>query len=535
MRRIFMVATVLLLALAVTGCGRRIGIDAEFEGEISRTDDTIQDRLEDAEELLFAEGRPVDGGFPCAEFGLAAGKNLAIEVTSRDFDPVAVVFDSEGAIIAVSDDWEDDSDSRLVLSDIPRGARLLVFAVDGSSGEYSVTSTEASASDLEEFVAASDLTSGLLKGDLLEGKDDDLIEEAIEDELDAYVYLNGYGNARIHVFDVTEEQLVSLVLESEDFDPILVLMSVDDDEYDYVIHNDDYSGGLQSRIDEILEPGRYAAVVVPYSDGTEGSYTISYENYDLEALQAEPVQAESPGTLYNGTVTPGEGLAISVWPGITLEKPYDLLITAATPCAFFEFEVPRGGTGLYDVDASSENLDTFLCLLRIEDGYVTMIGSNDDYQGSDSRLTKMLAPGAYTALVTSYSGSESGEVQFSFQTAFVEPRPLTIDRPVDATVSWNNPELFFSLEVMAGSIYTVSVDSDEIDPWVEAVLPDGTVLSDDDGGGYPNARLRIDPTPAQSGSVMITVRDYASGSTGSLRVEVTQERRSEGEAFALYD
>jgi hypothetical protein len=126
-------------------------------------------------------------------------------------------------------------------------------------------------------------------------------------------------------------------------------------------------------------------------------------------------------------------------------------------------------------------------------------------------------------------------VQFSFQTAVVEPRPLTVDGPVDATVSWNNPELFFSLDVMAGSIYTISVGSDEIDPWVEAVLPDGTVLSDDDGGGYPNARLRIDPTPGQSGRVMITVRDYASGSTGSLRIEVTQEKRSEGEVFALYD
>jgi len=88
---------------------------------------------------------------------------------------------------------------------------------------------------------------------------------------------------------------------------------------------------------------------------------------------------------------------------------------------------------------------------------------------------------------------------------------------------------------MAGSIYLISASSDVIDPWVEAVLPDGTILSDDDSGGYPDALLRLDPTPAQSGTALITVKDYSGGAAGDLRIEVTQQRRSESEIFALYD
>lgn len=533
MKKIMLVMAVLLLAS--TGCGRRIGTDTELEGEISRNDEEISGRLEDAEELLAAAGRPVDSGSPCATFGLAAGKNLLIEVASDDFDPVIAAFDRDGSILGVSDDWDDSFDSHLVLADVPRGARLIVFALDGSGGEFELRSEEADQADIDEFAAYADIVSGTIKGDIIDDKDDELMEDILEEELDAYLYEAGYGSARLHPFEVTEEQLVSLVLESDEFDTILALVEIDGDEYDYVTHNDDYSGSLSSRVDQVLEPGRYAAVVIPYYSGLEGSYTLSCETYDLGAMEPVIVDAGEPGAEAAGTVTAGTGLAITVWPGISVEKPYDLLITAATPCAFFRFEIGREEAGLYDIYASSTDLDAYLCLLSVDGETVWYIASNDDYRGSDSGLTEMLPPGEYLALVTSYSGTSEGEVGFGYSPSVNEPLPLQEDRVVEADVSWTAPELYYSLEIMAGSVYLVSARSDEIDPFIEAVLPDGTILSDDDGGGYPNAQLRLDPTPAQSGTALITVRDYAGGSTGAIRVEVTRERRSQSEVFALYD
>lgn len=533
MRRLAVVLAVLLLA--ATGCGRRIGTDTEFAGEITRQDDSVEDVLEDAEILLLAEGRPVDGGSPCAEFGLAPGRNIVIEVTSRDFDPVAVAFDRDGAVIAVGDDWDDETDSRLVLSDIPRGAKLTVFALDGSGGEYELVSTEASEADIEEFAVCTDLSLGTLKGDLIEDKDDEPADDLLGDELDAFMYVDGYNSARIHPFDVASEQLVSLVLESEDFDPVLALVEIDGDEYDYVIHNDDYSGSLSSRIDQVLEPGRYAAVIIPYASGTEGSYTLDLECYEMGSL--EPVIADAGGSAvtFYGSVEQGRNLAITIWPGISTEKPYDLLITAATPCEFFGFTIGPDEAGLYDLSATSGDLDAYLCLLSMDGGLVSCVGSNDDFRGSDAGLTKMLSPGEYVAVVTSYSGTEEGEVGFRYEAAATQPASLTPGRPVDAELGWASPELYYNLEIMAGSIYLISASSDVVDPWIEAVLPDGTTLSDDDSGGYPDALLRIDPSQAQSGTALITVKDYSGGAAGAIRIEVTQQRRSESEIFALYD
>lgn len=533
MRRLVVVLAVLLLVAA--GCGRRIGTGSEFAGEITRQDDSVEDLFEDAGILLLAEGRPIDAGSPCAVFGLAPGRDLVIEVSSRDFDPVVAAFDRDGAVIAVGDDWDDETDSRLVLADIPRGAKLVVFALDGSGGEYELASTEATEADLEEFAVCTDLSLGTLKGDLIEDKDDEPLEDLLEDELGTYLYLDSYNSARVHPFDVAGEQLVSLVLESEDFDPVLALVEIDGDEYDYVIHNDDYSGSLSSRIDQVLEPGRYAAVIIPYASGTEGSYTLDLECYEMGSMEPSITDVEGPGITASAGVAQGSNLAVTIWPGISTEKPYDLLVTAATPCAFFGFTIGPDEAGLYDLSATSGDLDTYMCLLSMDGGYVTCLGSNDDFSGSDAGLTKMLSPGEYVALVTSYSGTEEGEVGFRYETAETQPGLLVPGRPVDAELGWASPELYYNLEITAGSIYLISASSDVIDPWVEAVLPDGTVLSDDDSGGYPDALLRLDPTPAQSGTALITVKDYSGGAAGGVRIEVTQERRSESEIFALYD
>lgn len=520
--------------LLATGCGGGLGPGSEAEGRIARGDEALEEVVEDAGDVLFEAGRPVDGGSPCAVLPLSGGRSLAIEAESDDFDMVALVVDREGSLVALSDDWEDGTDSWLVVKDVPRGARLVLFALDGSTGEYSVVVEEADSGSIEEY-AASDLAGGSVRGELVDDKDDDLLEDELEDELDAWIYASGYGTARVHPFEVDEEGLVSLSLQSDHFDPILALVRVEDDQYDYVAHNDDYAGGLGSRIDMVLEEGRYLAVVLPYSPSETGRYTITMETYRDDAMVPHTTIALEPGEWYTGSIVAGSALAFSVWPEIVSEAPYDLMITAATPCASFEFEIPGGSGALYEVEAASEFVDTYMCLLRRDSDGVSYIESNDDWNGSDSRIMTVLSPGTYAVLVASYSGTDTGEVAFRYGPADFEPVGLLPGSPVDALVSWDAPELYFSFEAVAGRTYTVNATSAEIDPYVEAILVDGTILSDDDSGGYPNSRLTIDPLPSQSGPVLLTVRDYGGSTTGAVRVDMAEQRRTEAEIFAMYD
>lgn len=543
MKRTLVLLPVTVAALLVTGgCGRALKPGDEIAGEITR-ERTLESFSESAEEELFRMGRPVEADFRCAGFSLASGREMAISVESEDFDPALAVIDREGAVLCMNDDWDGDLAARVVVSDLPRGSTLLVFGIDGRGGEFDLSVEEADQKDLDEFAAATSLASGFLEGDRGDDKDDDLMDDLLSDALDDYLYMNSYAGAVIHPFSIEEEQLVSLVLSSGDFDAYLALVEIDSDEYEYVSYNDDYSSETDSRIDQVLDPGLYGAVVMSYNENDDGDYTLTLTRYDPAALEPEKVEANMPGAIFTGTVEPGRGLAAGVWPDITQSKPYELPISAATPCAFFEFVIGSGQSGIFDISSGSDVLDTFLTLVRLEQsGYVTYIASNDDDASStDSKLTWVLPPGTYVAMVSSYDQTCSGEVDFSYQPSSIRPVPLMPGRVSRGTIDYDTPRLTYTFDIVAGRSYSVSADAiassdgSTIDPFIEALLPDGTILTDDDGGGYPNSLLHIYPSAMQSGGVLLTVRGLYEGSTGTVDVELNEDRTSGSETFSLYD
>lgn len=537
-----MLSTAAMLVLG--GCGRTLKPGDEMVGEITR-ERTLESFFENSEEELFRMGRPVEADFRCAGFALASGRDMAIDVESDDFDPVLVVIDKEGAVLCMNDDWNGSLASRVVVSDLPRGSTLLVFGVDGRGGEFDLSVEEADQNDLEEYAIATSLDSGVLEGEKVEDKDDDLLDDLLSDNLDDYLYMSSYAGAVIHPFTVEEEQLVSLSLSSGDFDAYLALVEIESDEYEYVTYSDDYGYERDSRIDQVLEPGLYGAVVMSYNEDEDGSYTLELTRYDSAALEPEKIEVSMPGTLVTGTVQPGRGLAAGVWPDISQSKPYDLAVSAATPCAFFQFVIGDGESGIFDISAGSDILDTFLTLVRLEqNGSVTYIASNDDVASSsstDSKLTWVLSPGTYVAMVSSYDETCAGEVDFSYQPSTMRTTPLIAGRVSRGVIGYDTPRLFYTFDIVAGRSYTVSADAasspdgETLDPYIEALLPDGTILTDDDGGGYPNSLLHIYPTAEQAGGVLLTVRGLYEGSTGTVDIELTEDRMSESEVFSLYD
>ncbi len=63
-----------------------------------------------------------------------------------------------------------------------------------------------------------------------------------------------------------------------------------------------------------------------------------------------------------------------------------------------------------------------------------------------------------------------------------------------------------------GHEYTVSVESDRLDPVNTVYLPDGGILYDDDGGDGTDSLLSINPGPGQNCSCFLTMEKCSTGS-----------------------
>jgi len=532
----------LALMLLSTGCGGLKPGDEQM-GELTR-DSRLSEFMTDAESVMFEAGRPVSDDWACASASLRSGGSVAVEVESEEFDPILIAIDKEGSLLAFNDDWEGSNNSRIVFRDVPGGTEVLVTGIDGERGEYVLTVSEAEDKDCTEFEEATNLSGGIVLGEIVEEKEDELLDEALSDALGQYTWLTDYSRGMIFPFTVTEGGLCSVNLISEntsELDPILAIVEIDDDEYDYVAYNDDYGMDFNARVDEILEPGSYAAVVLSYSEEGGGEFTLTLDRYDASALIPTVVDVSAPGMLYEGEIVEDAGLAAGVWPTIATMKPYEVITSAASPCAFFQFTVSPSQTGLYDVEASSGDLDVFLTVLERDADSVLYVACNDDFGGStDSRITRVLPAGDYLAMISAIGEPGAGSVDFSFQPSRINIIPLEPRRPIEADVSAGAPQIACTFEAVQGKIYTVTATAiDEgtgstVDTYLEILLPDGTLLANDDYEGL-NSQLRIDPTAEQLGRVFVMVRDYGNYTTGPVRIELTDEGRAGSQVRSIVD
>ncbi len=245
------------LALLFTGClsDPGLGHGDIAQAEIVSSGTTLGEAIEDPEASLLSHGIPVDEGFNCEEFKLQSGGETLIEAEGgRRFDPVIAVLDDEGAIVAVNDDWDGDTGSRIVLEEFPEGSRLVVWGVDGATGSVTITVSEASSDDADEWLAATSLSLGVMGSELLEDKGSESMKELIEDLDSEEIYASEYENALLVPFTVEEEARYSLSLQSEDFDAYLILISYGRRGLEFLEVNDDRGGSTDSKSSECWNP-----------------------------------------------------------------------------------------------------------------------------------------------------------------------------------------------------------------------------------------------------------------------------------------
>ncbi|MFO8182587.1 MAG: hypothetical protein R6U39_00300 [Candidatus Aegiribacteria sp.] len=498
--------TILVTLLFAAACSNEVVAPGnEIRGSLPEKTHTLAEAWPQAGDALPALGRPMQLDVYTEVHDISGSGIMVIDVRSHDFDPVAAVVDGSGSLTAFSDNWKDSPNARIVLEGAPSGGRLLVFSPDDSRGLYDVVIREGTENDLAAFTGTMDLSAGSITGWIRAGGYNPVLESVLRDALEDHIYIYNYSQAELYPFSLENDDLVSLSLTSDSFDPYLVLMSVEGGEYRFVDYNDDY-GGSDSRIVRELEAGDYIVAAMPYSAGGEGRFSIELESLDMESMEAVGTPAVMADVEYTGEIAADRNLAMAWWPAMMDDWEVPDFLDPFTPVAAFTFAIDE--PGVYRLDASG-GMDVCLTLLREGPDRMTFVASNDDFMGTDSRIVEPLMPGDYVALVSPYSGTLQGDVTFIRTNEDADVQRLGTGRSVEEFAPYDMQSLMYQLSVTQGGSYTVSVESDDLDPVMTLHLPDGEVLYDDDGGEGTNSQL--DFTAGQTGDCFLKVEKYSDG------------------------
>ncbi|MCD4774519.1 MAG: hypothetical protein K8S15_00540 [Candidatus Aegiribacteria sp.] len=501
---------VIALSLLTAGCSNEMATPGNvIRSSLPEKTHTLTDAWPQASSNLLARGRPVQPDTYTSVHDISGSGIMVIDVRSHDFNPVAAVIDGEGNLIAFNDNWKESTSARVVLDGAPSGGKLLIFSPDDTRGLYDVIIEEGTSEDIETFINATDFSGGMVRGWIEEGSYNAYLYNILREALENDVYVNNYSQAELFPFTIDSEELISISLESDDFDPYLILMTVEDGTYAFVEYNDDYSGSY-SRIVRELDAGDYIALVMPYSAGSHGRFTLELESIDEEALEKVDIPAQQQDMEYTGEITNDRNYAIAWWPDMVDNWESPGFLTPFTPVAAFTFSVDN--TSVYEINASGE-MDVCLTVVSIDGDSIRYVTSNDDYGdlGSNSRVVEPLMPGDYIVFISPYSGTSEGEVTFSWSEHDEGISTLRAGRSTEIYAPYETESIIYQLNLQAGTSYSVSVESDEMDPVITLVLPDGESLYDDDGGDGNNSLLYFTVTEDQAGESFLIVEKYSSG------------------------
>lgn len=335
----------------------------------------------------------------------------------------------------------------------------------------------------------------------------------------------------VYVFAGEADQEVTITLTSDDFDAYLVLQ----DAAGEVLAEDDDSGGrLNAQIVYTLPESAdytiFATSLREYSsDGAffqAGDFTLALEG-DAAAQPPEPTPAQP-------TPTPDQSDQPDTPSGdaqpITIGETVEGVLESAEALFTFEGDVTQDVT----VTVTSVAFDAFV---RVLDPNGDVIAEDDDSGGRLNPAVSLELPetGTYTIVVTSFRAISSDGRDFATgdftlrvsgaggQTTQPTPEPT----PSDGTLAYGDTvtgELetaaaAFTFDAAAGDAVTITLLSDEFDPYLRLLDVNGAVVAeDDDGAGSLNSQ--ISTSLVDDGTYIIEVTSYRAVS-------------SDGENFAV--
>lgn len=297
-----------------------------------------------------------DGSFLDVLVVRSAGDEVVeLRVESEDFDTYLTLVAPDGSLLDVNDDvWDGDAAyaSRLRTYLREPGAYLLVVSGFGADdiGRYTVTRSV--------FVAP----------------DKVVVDAFVPGSYQGYLHER---MADMYWITLSEDATIVATLRSPEFDTVLEVYGSDGRR---VAENDDFDG-TDSQVIVDLPAGRYEFLVKGYWDEAFGAYTLEFDVF--EAPETVVVDVPGPGSFEGGLA----------------QGAYDTYVITLAMAA------------TVTVDVRSSEFDTYL---DAYDANGNWIDSNDDFQGSDSRLTLQLEPGRYEFDVSAFGEFSSGAYTVSF-------------------------------------------------------------------------------------------------------------------------
>lgn len=264
-----------------------------------------------------------------------------------------------------------------LVEELPAG-RYIVWAfadlVGGEGGPYELSVAEArfcEAASVAATIGLEETRDGtLIGGDCL--------------------FLHGV-RAHGYRLDLAEAGGVGIDLSSTDFDALLV---VTDLEMEVLWFNDNWAGGLDSRIERRIPAGEYIVWATGHWPGSSGAYRLSAVAVEIALCPA--VGTLGVGQTVSGALSTTDCVIEGEWYGDT----WTMTVEATTTV---------------QLDLTSDVFDTFLI---VEDADGIRIAQDDD-GGIDfnSRLVYTFDPGEYRIVATSYAPGVTGAYGLSAQGA----------------------------------------------------------------------------------------------------------------------
>ena len=471
----------------------RISVDTSGRGSSPRGAGEVTTPISSGEAVQGTLGAG-DRTLPAGEWAdvytidVQAGQQLTVDMTSDVVDTYVVARSPSGTADG-NDDFEGSNRHSRYQAVVEESGTWEVFATtyganDGGPYRLQVDVGVPSASSAASSVGDAERWSGAL------------------DSSDSTISSGEYADI-ISVEGRAGERWV-VDLRSSEFDPFLIVRSPEGNQE----QNDDFEGARdRSLLDMTLtESGTYMLVPTTYRPGEVGRYDLTLRRI-TDGADGGVVAGSQPRT---GRLEAGdEQLSGGEW--------YDTYEFVGIPGQPLRARL----TG---------DFDTYLGLVG-PNGF--RMENDDAPDGAQGSVVEAVLPeaGTYTAVVTSYAAGQGGRysLDLGLDAGIVQGEAdgqrdvsvLVSGRPVPGTLAEGDMTLDsgeyqdrYVIDVEAGQHISVAVRSTAFDPYVGLVLPDGSVVENDDFEGDRNL-ARVDLEAQVSGRYRVIATSYRAGETGS--------------------
>lgn len=294
-------------------------------------------------------------------------------------------------------------------------------------------------------------------------------------------------------------------LRSSAFDPFLIVKGPDGEQ----LENDDFEGANDRSLIDVTLPatGTWNIAVTTYRAGESGAYDLTVRRVGADDAATADSQ-QHRGSLEAGDATLQNGEWV------------DTYTFQAVPGQRVAIDM-RGG------------FDTYLGLI----GPNGFREENDDGDDAHHSHIEAVLPeaGTYTVGATSFQAGQGGAYTLDIalsqdtpqETAQRDVQRLTAGQGVvgtledgDMTLDGGEWQDMYVIDVEAGQDLAINLSSRDFDPYLGLVLPDGSILQNDDWQGSSELS-RIELSAPVSGRYRVHATSYRAGSTGNYRLDAT--------------